>query len=180
MKLIALLAAVTVTGTVASCTIIPPKMQLTGERTQLEKQIIGDYRELERDSWAVSNIRTNVARESGTVSSDPDTAGAERIRSMNGGRIARYKAEKSVGEGLDGMLKYRPVETYEKNRTLRDELERVIVTENNARRSIIRNSAKRSGGSEKDEAARFAREQQSRAAADELIETSAGVWERKR
>jgi len=41
--------------------ITPPDINLTGERTVIERQVIGDYRELEKDAWIVSSVQTSVA-----------------------------------------------------------------------------------------------------------------------
>ena len=42
-----------------SCiTVTPPKVNMTTEKTAIERQIIGEYRELEKDAWAISSART--------------------------------------------------------------------------------------------------------------------------
>ena len=117
---------------VSGCVIIPPKFQLTGERTLVEKQIAGEYRELEEDAWIVSTMKTNLDSEKNEGSSgDSDSLSAVRI--MNQERISSYKAEGAVGESFFGTLKYRESAKYEKNKTLKDRLMRVIQTENDVR-----------------------------------------------
>ena len=162
-----------------SCVIIPPKIELTGEKTMIERQISGDYRELEDDAWVVSSARTNVQKEkSGTAVSfsDEEILSAQNIRSMNEERIRRYKDESAIGEGRDGNLKYRTVSVYEKDTRKKNELLSIIETENSARKKIILHYAAKTKKTETEERANFAAEQKEKAKRGDLIENADGKW----
>ena len=59
----------------SSCiSIVPPPVNLTGEKTSVERQIVGDYEEIEKDAWAISSVKTSVSdtRQEGSYAvSDP-------------------------------------------------------------------------------------------------------------
>ena len=164
---------------VSGCVIIPPKFQLTGERTLVEKQIAGEYRELEEDAWIVSTIKTNLDSEKNEGSSgDSDSLSAVRI--MNQERISSYKAEGAVGESFFGTLKYRESAKYEKDKTLKDRLMRVIQTENDARSEIVKSGAAVSAKKESDQFRLFGEEQRRNALPGEWIEIAEGKWVKKK
>jgi len=166
-----------------SCVIIPPKIELTGEKTMIERQITGEYRELEDDAWVVSSARTNVQKEkSGTAVSfsDEEILSAQNIRSMNEERIRRYKDESAIGEGRDGNLKYRSISVYEKDSRKKTELLSIIETENNARKKIILYYAAKTKRSENEERISFAAEQREKARRGDVLETADGKWVTKK
>ena len=108
------LAAVLLSG----CIISPPAVRLTGEKTLVENQVIGEYREIEPDSWAVSSVKTGVQRQKGSsVAGDEVIFEAMKIRELNAERIRSYKSEGSLGETAAGLVAYRPLDRYEKENT---------------------------------------------------------------
>ena len=166
-----------------SCVIIPPKIELTGEKTMIERQISGEYRELEDDAWVISSARTNVQKEKSENSvsfSDEEILSAQNIRSMNEERIRRYKDESAVGEGRDGNLKYRTVSVYDKDQRKKTELLAIIETENNARKKIILHYAFKSKRSETEERNNFAADMREKAKRGDLVENSDGKWVTKK
>ena len=66
-----------------SCiTVVPPTINLTGEKTVIERQIVGDYRELEKDAWSISSVKTTTGKSAsqGQISGDPEIVKAVKIR----------------------------------------------------------------------------------------------------
>ena len=167
--------------------IVAPGVTLTGEKTATENQIIGEYREIEPDAWAVSTVKTAVTRQKGsTVSSDPALMSALKMREMNEDQIRRYKNEEAAGESSNGFLAYRSVKKYESDRDLKKVILSVIDDENKARKTIFERSVVLSGKalpSDADIAAigrQFAKDEQSRAQKNDWIQGTDGQWQRKK
>ncbi len=90
----------------AGCSIHAPEVRVTGERTTLEQQILGQYQELSRELWAVGSTRSlpdSLAPESGIQK----VAEAIRVRRFYLDDRLRYLAQGRIAEGYDGLLKKR-------------------------------------------------------------------------
>lgn len=169
--------------------ISPPDIHMTGEKTVIEKQIVGDYKELERDAWIISSARTNVQRTRGTgpaMSGDEELFRAMKVREFHQTKLRQFKDEGAVGESNSGLVAYLNAAKYESDRDLKRLLMIFIEEENKARRAIFRRSLVKSGVSEPDAAAIagfgriFAEEQRALARPKDWIQDPKGEWARKR
>lgn len=183
--LIAMIAAITV---FSGCIVSPPKVRLTGEKTLVENQVIGEYREIEPDAWAVSSAKTGVQRQksSSTVAGDETIFNAMKIRSLNDERIRSYKNEGALGETASGLVAYHTADKYEKEEVLKKNILVLADEENKARESIFRQSAVIAGKTQPVAAdidavaKRFAAEQRDLAKKNDWIRESNGTWTRKK
>ncbi|MCP4726774.1 MAG: YdbL family protein [bacterium] len=171
------------------CVFSIPKPQITGQKTVVERQIIGDYKELEKDAWIVSSVKTNVQKGEGASSvsmGDEKLFRAMKIREFHEEKIRNYKNESAIGERNNGLIIYRRHSKYEHDKKLKDILAIVIKEENKARRTIFKRNLIRSGiekpGDNKIEAfgRMFAEEQRALARKNDWIEINSGMWVRKR
>lgn len=171
------------------CLIATPEINITGEKTVVERQIVGDYRELEEDAWAVSSVQTNVARFRGSplpMGGDEVLYTAMKIREFNAEKVRRYKNDGAVGEAMDGYLAYRTDRRYEENIGLKEDLLRLVRDENDARRTLFERSLylalkqKPDDRQIADVGLRFAEEQRALAARNHWIQEKSGRWVRKR
>ena len=120
------------------CLISPPDVHLTGEKTVVERQIVGDYRELEKDAWIISSVRTNIQRSKGTTTGgDEYILKALKIREFHEDKIRRYKDQGAVGEKNNGFIAYIRHSKYESDKNLKNILLRVAEEENKARKIAI-------------------------------------------
>jgi lipopolysaccharide export LptBFGC system permease protein LptF len=184
------MSTVLIFSTVLACvTIEIPTPTITGEKTVIERQIVGDYRELEKDAWILSSVKTNIQRKSGTASiigGDRILFRAMKIREFHMDKIRNYKNSGAMGEGNDGYIVYRQVSGYEKDRDLKGILLRVVEEENRARKDIFRRSLVRSGietpGEKEmtDFGRIFAKEQRALAQINDWIQEENGSWVRKK
>ncbi|MBP7603301.1 MAG: DUF1318 domain-containing protein [Spirochaetes bacterium] len=175
---------------VPSCLeISPPDIHLTGEKTVIERQIVGDYRELERDAWIVSSVKTDVARSRGpavVMGGDEALLRAVKIREFNEAKIRAYKDEGAVGEASTGLAVYLPQKRYESDASRRAALMRVLEDENAARRTIFERSVARAGTGEPSRrdvdafGAAFAEEQAALARKNDWVQEKTGKWVRKK
>ena len=169
------------------CLISPPDVHLTGEKTVVERQIVGDYRELEKDAWIISSVRTNIQRSKGTtIGGDEYILKALKIREFHEDKIRRYKDQGAVGEKNNGFIAYIRHSKYESDKNLKNILLRVAEEENKARKIIFERTLIKSGikePREKDIEAFgkiFAEEQRALAIKNDFIQDKSGTWIRKR
>jgi len=169
------------------CLIAPPSLTLTSEKTGIERQIVGDYMELEEDAWIVSSVKTAYgSRSSVNTTGDPEIIKAEKVRQFHADVLAGYKAEGAAGEGNDGYVAYIRTDQYEADPARKKILLAVIVEENSARKIIFRRSLFAIYGKEPsaEEMAAFGRtfsdEQRLLAAKGEWIQENSGKWVKKK
>ncbi len=172
-----------------SClTVVPPEINLTGEKTVIERQIVGDYMELEKDAWTVSSVRTTVAKKDGGAqgSGDPEIIKSIKVREFHSGRVKDYKAEGVIGETSAGFISYIEGAAYESSPELKKSLLIVIDEENRARREIFVKTLTKSGGKEPSKGELesfgriFAEEQRALAQKGDWIQDNSGKWTRKK
>lgn len=170
------------------CLIAPPPLNLTSEKTAVERQIIGDYMELEKDAWVISSVKTphSSGRTKADLTGDPELLKAEKVRSFHAERLAAYKSEGAAGEGNDGFTAYIQSEKYEQDPAQKKILLAVLDEENMARRIIFRrsllamNNAEPSADELKAFGKIFADEQRVLAARGEWIQENSGKWVKKK
>ncbi|HOP64541.1 MAG TPA: DUF1318 domain-containing protein [Spirochaetota bacterium] len=172
-----------------SClTVVPPEINLTGEKTVIERQIVGDYMELEKDAWTVSSVRTTVARKKGdsNLSGDQEIIKAIKAREFHADRIRDYKTEGVIGETAEGYISYIPGHSYEKSAELKKVLLTIIDEENSARKNIFTRTLSKSGkktpsdSEVKSFGRMFADEQRALAQKGDWIQDNSGKWTRKK
>ena len=171
------------------CLIKVPDITLTGEKTAIERQIIGDYKELEKDAWIVSSVKTSVQKgegSSGVSGGDMELLRAMKIRELHEPKIRDYKDEGAIGETNNGLIVYKKTSKYEKDKGLKKILSIVIEEENEARKTIFKRSLINSGVEKptKEEISSFgeviAEEQRAMAKKDDWIQEKSGRWTRKK
>ncbi len=170
------------------CLIAPPAINLTGEKTVIERQIIGDYMELEKDAWTMSSVRTTTGNKniSGRLSGDPELFKYIKIREFHYDKIKDYKTEGAIGEANTGLIKYMETKKYESSPAEKKILMTVIEEENTARNGIFSRSLYLSRGVEPSKSdiesfgRGFAEEQRGLASKDEWIQENSGNWGRKK
>ncbi len=165
--------------------VVPPKVNLTGEKTVIERQIIGDYEEIEKDAWAVSSVKRPST---GTEPEVKKTADSEMLKAMNIREknlpiIRDHKNSGALGESNKGYLSYIKNEKYESNRLLKNQLLDLIKSENSARKTIFTRATLTGGKPDEAKAsafgAEFSRELQALAQKNDWIQNNEGNWVRK-
>ncbi|HPS56624.1 MAG TPA: DUF1318 domain-containing protein [Spirochaetota bacterium] len=172
-----------------SClSVVPPSLNLTSEKTVVERQIIGDYMELEKDAWVIASVKTphSSGRTKSDMTGDPELLKAEKLRSFHAERLALYKSEGAAGEASDGFAAYIQSEKYESDPAQKKILLAVIDEENMARKIIFRrslfvmNNAEPSADEVKAFGRIFAGEQMMLAGKGEWIQENSGKWVKKK
>ncbi len=171
------------------CLIAIPDITLTGEKTAIERQIIGDYKELEKDAWIVSSVKTSIQKGEGTsTASGGDLAllRALKIRELHEQKIRKYKIEGAIGESNNGLIVYKSAPKYDKDKENKRILSIVIKEENKARRTIFERSLVQAGAEKPDSGdinsfgKIFAEEQRALAKKNDWIQEKSGEWVKKK
>jgi hypothetical protein len=131
-----------ITGIVlgVSCSFrLPEVVNITGEKTSLEKEILGTYHQMREDTWLVASTRAAVETSNSPAAMSPEkkrSLDALREQEFNKDDVEEFKQKGFVGEANDGRLLVRPSEELSRipeTAGLVDE----IIREENADRQII-------------------------------------------
>jgi len=168
---------------VPSCIEIhPPAIHITGEKTALERQIIGEYKEIEKDAWVTSTVMVpSKGERRAMVSTDETMLKAIKIRELNEDRIRAYKDMGIIGEmnnGYVGIVDEKKLQSMKEAAAIRT----MINDENNARQVIFIKSSDSKDA--KDSKAiqfgyDFAKEQHAKAKKGDWIQKEDGRWVKK-
>ena len=162
--------------------IYPPAINITGEKTALERQLIGEYHELEQDAWVTSTVMTpSKGNRKAVVNADDELLNAIQIRELNSDTIRLYKDKELIGEQNNGYI---AIVDEKKLQSLQeaDVIRTVVQQENNARSIIF---VKSSGATKSNEAkamqfaVEFAKEQHAKAKKGDWIQNNDGRWVKK-
>jgi hypothetical protein len=116
-----------------ACSLQAPEIKVTGERSLLEKQVLGSYQSFSRDQWMVTSLRglpDSLAPEGERES----LLKAIRRRRFNQDDRLRLLAQGWLGEGPAGLLVLRPEGAPEAEKELG---ERVLRQENQDREALL-------------------------------------------
>ncbi len=162
--------------------IHPPAINITGEKTALERQLIGEYKEIEKDAWVTSTVMVPSKGERRALGAiDESMLRAIQMRELNLDRIRQYKDMGIVGEmynGYIGIVDEKKLQSIKDNEVIRS----VINDENNARQIIFIKSSDSKDA--KDPKAiqfgyDFAKEQHAKAKKGDWIQKEDGRWVKK-
>ncbi len=182
---LALLAGCSSTSEIPSCCwIAPPDINLTGQKTVIERQIVGEYRELEKEAWVVSSVKTGISSKGGAR--DEEIFQAFRTRDEARDQVRKFKDEGAVGEANTGLLGYIGTSEYNRDPGKKKALLSVMEKENGARRTIFRRTLVKAGvenpTAEQTAALgrKFAEEQRAFAKVNDWIQEAGGTWVRRK
>lgn len=162
--------------------IYPPAINITGEKTALERQLIGEYHELEQDAWVTSTVMTpSKGNRKAVINADEKLLNAIQIRELNSDIIRLYKDRGLIGEQNNGYI---AIVDEKKLQSLQesDAIRTIVQQENNARSIIF---VKSSGATKSNEtkaiqfAVEFAKEQHAKAKKGDWIQNNDGRWVKK-
>ena len=121
----------------ASCSIQAPEINVTGEQTALQNQVLGTFQQIESDTWIIASTRAVGSSQASAISEQKQKVlDAVQNRKFNKDEIDELKRDKVVGENLQGFLQIMTLEKYDRDlnyKRLVDEL----VNEENRDRQIV-------------------------------------------
>lgn len=142
---------------ITSCTVNIPDIKVTGEKTALENQVLGEYKKIKEDAWMIASERGNKTSEINSLdipSDKKEIIEAIRNREFNKDDVDEFKKTGIIGEKRDGLIEI-VVEKNELKNSLSDNriklLHKILEEENSDRDTIIKRVYNLSFKSEKNE-----------------------------
>ncbi|MBN2357596.1 DUF1318 domain-containing protein [candidate division KSB1 bacterium] len=120
------------------CSIRAPELNVTGEKTALENQVLGTYKQLESDTWLIASSRaigsnTNVEM----PSAKKEVMEAVQNRKFNKDDVDELKREKVIGENNRGYVEVLPHEKYQTDEDFKRYVDQIVSEENRDRQIIF-------------------------------------------
>ena len=120
----------------SSCSIKLPDIKITGEKTALENQILGEYKKIKEDVWLIASERSSVKL---TIPVDNSKVlKAVRDRLFYKDDITEYKIKGVVGEKRNGLIAI--IENKNYLGLTNDEkklVDKILIKDNEARTIIL-------------------------------------------
>ena len=171
--------------TIMSCSVKAPEVNVTGEKTALENQVIGTYQEIEQDAWTLASVRSTApGKQQPTMSKEKKKVfEAVQGRKFNKDDIDEFKKAEIVGENNDGLLEIRNQSKLDADPELKKRVVTIVETENGYRKIImdrivvLNESAAKAGG---DSVAKiFAKINRDNSGPGTWVQNDDGKWTKK-
>ena len=185
MKLTFIILMIGLLGAVVfNCSVKAPEVNITGEKTALENQVIGTYQQIEEDVWTLTSVRS-----ANSVKKPKMSTGKKRVleavqgRKFNKDDIDEFLRDGLVGENNQGLLEIRNSEKLGKDPELKNRVTKIVEKENGFRKIIMDRilllNEKAAEAGEGNVAKIFARINQDNATDGGWIQKENGGWVKK-
>jgi uncharacterized protein YdbL (DUF1318 family) len=170
----------------SSCSIKAPEVRLTGEKTSLEKEILGTYHQMREDTWMIASTRGSVEKAPPIPVISPEkkrSLDALREQEFNRDDVDEFKQKGYTGETNDGRVLVRSSDELSRNPETAKLVDEIIQEENADRQIIIERVVELNDALKRavprDVAAVFAKMYQENSPAGTWIQKPDGTWARK-
>jgi uncharacterized protein YdbL (DUF1318 family) len=133
-----LLGGLTLAFLVLGCSIKAPEVKVTGEKTALEREVVGTYHQMEEDTWMIASTRAEKGE--GKVKISPEkqkVLEALQEQKFNKDDIDEFKRKEYVGENNQGYLEIRTSEELTQDPEKMKFVNEIVQEENNDREIIM-------------------------------------------
>ncbi len=121
-----------------SCSIKAPEVRVTGEKTALEREVLGTYHQMEEDTWMIASSRSMKGE--GEVKISPEkrkVLDALQGQKFNKDDIDEFKRKGYVGENNEGLLEIRPSDALSGDTEQMNMVQEIVQEENDDREIIM-------------------------------------------
>ena len=167
------------------CSVQTPELNVTGEKTALENQVLGAYQQIESDTWVIASTRSVGSTQTQVISEQrQQVLEAVQNRKFNKDEIDELKRDQAVGEDNKGFLAVLPLGKYTQDENLRRLVDKLIAEENQDREVIyerilaINISAAKADEKERDKI--FTKLNIDNSPPGTMIQKADGTWEEKK
>jgi len=161
-----------------SCSIKPPEITLTGEKTALESQILGSYERLTTNTMVTTSVR--AAEPGSAAGSDADNQvliEAVQSQKFNKDETNELKQDKVIGENNQGFLVVLEHEKYHQDSQFKKFVDSLVEEENRNRRIIYQRVFALNDVEESEDSMYiFAQKQQEQSKPGTMIQNLNGTW----
>ena len=123
-------------GFMFNCSIKAPEVSITGEKTALEEQVLGDYRQIESDTWVIASTRAAGSGSASGTKSQQAVLNATLNRKFNKDEIDEFKQDQVLGENNQGYLEILTNEKYLNDAQYKQMVDQIFAEENRDRKII--------------------------------------------
>lgn len=168
----------------AGCSIKPPEVKLTGEKTALEREIIGTYHQMREDTWMVASTRSSEEKQETAMSSEKKKVlEALQQQSFNRDDVEEFKKKGYVGESSEGSLVIRTGEKMKMDGEESGLVQDIVREENECRQVVMQRVVELNDALKKavsrDVLAVFAKMYQDNSPKGTWIQMPSGDWVKK-
>jgi uncharacterized protein YdbL (DUF1318 family) len=167
-----------------SCSIRAPEVRVTGEKTSLEREVVGTYEQMEEDTWMIASTRSERSEEEVKIS--PEKRRVLEVlqeQKFNKDDVDEFKEKGYVGENNQGFLEIRSPEKVAENPEEMELVQEIVREENNDREIIMERVIELNDNLKKSHREEifgiFARMNQENSPSGTWIQKSNGDWVRK-
>jgi uncharacterized protein YdbL (DUF1318 family) len=122
----------------AECSVKAPELNVTGEKTALENQVLGTFQKIENDAWLIASTRaignTTTVQ---AVGEKKQVLDAVQNRKFNKDDIDELKRSKLVGENNQGYLQVLAQPRYQADSEYQRYVDQIVGEENRDRKIIF-------------------------------------------
>ncbi len=122
----------------SACSIKAPEVRVTGEKTALEREVLGTYHRMTEDTWMIASTRSESSKQQAISDEKRRVLDALQQQKFNKDDIEEFKRQGYIGENNQGFLEIRNQTTLQDD-TNTYKLVHEIVKEENKDREIIMN-----------------------------------------
>ena len=119
-----------------ACSIKAPEVSITGEKTALEEQVLGDWRQIESDTWIIASTRATGSGGASGSKSQQAVLNATQNRKFNKDELDEFKKDQVLGENNQGYLEIFKNEKYNNSPMYSRMVEHIFAEENRDRKII--------------------------------------------
>lgn len=123
-----------------ACSVKAPEVNVTGEKTALENQVIGTYDQIEEDAWTLTSVRSvggNTAPQPKMSEDKKRVLEAVQGRKFNKDDIEEFLKAGIVGENNKGLLEIIHPEKIGNDEILKKRVQKIVQSENEYRQIIM-------------------------------------------
>ncbi|MFO7810804.1 MAG: DUF1318 domain-containing protein [Candidatus Delongbacteria bacterium] len=118
-----------------SCTVNIPDIKITGEKTALENQVMGEYTKIKEDAWMIASERGSGDIK---ITADrKDVVEAVRDREFYKDDINELKIKGIIGESQNGLLEFVDKDRLEESDKISKDNALMVIEKENSARSLI-------------------------------------------
>lgn len=168
----------------AACSIHPPDIKITDEKTALENQILGTYNEIEEDVWMVASVRSSEPGKKPEISKEKEEVlNAYQNQEFNKDDVEEFKVDGCVGENNQGYLEVRGSDKYRKDEQYKKLVDQIVENENKDRTVIMKRIIEVNHNLSENDFSKvreiYAQMKRDGAKAGDLVQQQDGKWTKK-
>lgn len=169
---------------IIGCSIKPPEVKVTGEKTALEQEIIGTYHQMREDTWMVASTRSTESRPENVMSVEKKKVlDALQQQDFNKDDVEEFKKKGVVGENNAGGLFIRSGQDVKIDAEQSKLVQDIVQEENQCRQVVMQRVVELNDvlkkAVPKDVLSVFAKMYQDNSPKGTWIQTPSGNWMKK-